>query len=90
MATNDFERVGTFREVHDWPQYLEMLCQWAGSIGTFETTVKKITELPAQVYFEIEERHLQAQSVIVVNSLTVFEFDDAKIHSSRVYLQQAR
>ena len=45
----------------------------------------------ASVFIEIEERHIHEQSVIVVNSLTVFEFtDDAKIRSIRVYLQQAR
>jgi hypothetical protein len=91
VVTDEFERVGTFREVHDWPQYVDMLCQWAGSIGTFETTVKKITELPGLVYFEIEERHRHEVGVTVVNSLTVFEFDDsAKISNIRVYLQQAR
>jgi hypothetical protein len=68
-----------------------MLCQWAGSIGTFETTVKQITELPNMVYFEIEERHRHDVGVILVNSLTVFEFDDrARIRNIRVYLQQAR
>jgi hypothetical protein len=91
VAIDEFERVGTFREVHNWPQYVEILCQWAGSIGTFETTVKQITELPGLVYFEIEERHFAEERITVVNSLTVFEFDgDEKIRNIRVYLQQAR
>ena len=42
----------TFLEVHDWQQYAEMLSQWARSIDTFETTVKRISELPELVYFE--------------------------------------
>ena len=89
VAIDEFERVGTFREVHNWPQYVEMLCQWAGSIGTFETTVKQITELPGLVYFEIEERHFAEERTTVVNSLTVFEFNgDEKIRNIRVYLQQ--
>jgi len=29
-----------------------MLSQWARSIDTFETTVKRISELPELVYFE--------------------------------------
>jgi hypothetical protein len=91
VAVDEFERVGTFREVHNWQQYVQMLCQWAGSIGTFETTVKLITELPGLVYFEIEERHFAEERTTVVNSLTVFEFDgDEKIRNIRVYLQQAR
>ena len=91
VAIDEFERVGTFREVHNWQQYVQMLCQWAGSIGTFETSVKQITELPGLVYFEIEERHFAEERTTVVNSLTVFEFDgDEKIRNIRVYLQQAR
>jgi len=43
------------------------------------------------VYFEVEERHFRGDDVNVVNSMTVFEFDDAdKICHLDVYLQQAR
>ena len=89
VAVDVFERVGTFLEVQTWEQYTEMLTMWASSIARFETTPKRISELPGVVYFEIEERHFRGDSVSVVNSLTVFEFDaDAKIRSLRVYLQQ--
>lgn len=58
---------------------------------TFATTVKRITELPGLVYFEIEERHVRNQRAHIVNSMTVFEFDaDAKIRHLTVYLQQPR
>ena len=90
-SVDDFERIGTFLEVHDWQQYTEMLSRWAGSIDTFETTVKRISELPGLVYFEIEERHVRNQRAHIVNSMTVFEFDaDAKIRHLTVYLQQPR
>jgi len=56
----------------------------------FETTVRRVSELPELVYFEIEERHFFGGSAHVVNSMTVFEFDaDAKICHVDVYLQQA-
>ena len=56
-----------------------------------ETSVKRISELPGVVYFEIEERHFRGDTVSVVSSLTVFEFDDdSKIRRLRVYLQQPR
>ena len=43
------------------------------------------------VYFEVEERHFRGDNVNVVNSMTVFEFnDDGKIRHLDVYLQQAR
>ena len=91
VAVEDFERVGTFMEVQDWRQYTEMLSQWAGSIDSFETSVRRISELPGLVYYEIEERHHRGGNVSVVNSLTVFEFgDDGRIRRLAVYLQQPR
>jgi hypothetical protein len=91
VAVGEFERVGTFLEVQSWSQYTEMLTQWASAIATFETTVQRISELPGLVYYAVEERHLLGEKVNVVNSLTVFEFDDdGKIRHLDVYLQQPR
>lgn len=91
VAVDDFERVGTFMEVQDWQQYLEMLTLWASSTTRFETEVRRISELPGLVYFEIEERHSRGDATHVVNSLTVFEFDEVgKICHLDVYLQQPR
>jgi hypothetical protein len=90
IAIDRFERIGTFLEVQDWQQYAEMLTGWAHSVDTFETTVRRVSELPQLVYFEIEERHIRGDKAHVVNSMTVFEFDtDAKICHVDVYLQQA-
>jgi hypothetical protein len=91
VAVDEFERVGTFLEVQDWQQYTEMLTHWASATETFETTVRRISEMPGLVYFEIEERHFRGGNVNVVNSMTVFEFDeDGRIRHLDVYLQQAR
>ena len=89
IAIDQFERVGTFLEVQNWQQYTEMLTGWAQSVDSFETTVRRISELPDLVYFEIEERHFFSGTAHVVNSMTVFQFDaDAKICHVDVYLQQ--
>lgn len=91
VAVDEFERVGTFCEVQNWPQYTEMLTQWASATDSFETTVRRISESRGLVYFEVEERHFRAGDVNVVNSMTVFEFnEDGKIRHLDVYLQQAR
>ena len=91
VAVDEFERVGTFMEVQDWQQYTELLTQWASTTAKFETTVRRVSELPGLVYFEIEERHFRGDVPHVVNSLTVFEFnEDGKIRHLDVYLQQAR
>ena len=89
IAIDRFERIGTFLEVQNWWQYTEMLTGWANSVDSFETTVRRVSELPQLVYFEIEERHFLGANAHVVNSMTVFEFDtDAKICHIDVYLQQ--
>ena len=91
MAIDEFERVGTRREVQNWQQYTQLLTQWAGAIDKFETIVQRVSELPGLVYFAAEERHFGGQDVTVVNSLSVFEFDaDERIRRLSVYLQQAR
>jgi hypothetical protein len=90
IAVDDFERVGTFREVQDWDQYTEMLSRWAAATDSFETSRRRISELGALVYYEIEERHVRGAGVHVINSMTVFEFDSrGKIRRLHVYLQQA-
>ncbi len=77
--------------MQDWAQYTEMLTQWASAIATFETTVRRISEVAGLVYYEVEERHHAGDRVAVVNSLTVFAFDDTgRIRHLDVYLQQAR
>ncbi len=91
VAVDGFERIGTFLEVQNWHEYTVMLTQWASSIDSFETTVRRISELSELVYYEVEERHRRRDVVNVVNSLTVFAFDDrAKISHLDVYLQQPR
>lgn len=91
VAVDEFERVGTFLEVQNWQQYTEMLTGWATATDSFETTVRRISEMDPLVYYEIEERHVRGDNVTVVNSMTVFEFDEArKIRHLDVYLQAAR
>ena len=91
VAVDEFERVGTFLEVQNWQQYTEMLTRWASATVKFETTVRRVSEFPGLVYFEIEERHFRGDTVNVVNSLTVFGFDQAgRIRHLDVYLQQPR
>ena len=89
LAIDQFERIGPFLDVQDWPQYAEMVNGWAQGVQSFETTVRRISELPQRVYFEVEERHLYGEDWLVVNSMNVFEFtDEGKIHHLDVYLQQ--
>ena len=90
LAVDEFERVGPFLDVQDWPQYAEMVNGWAQGVQEFETTVRRICELPNRVYFEVEERHLYGEDWLIVNSMNVFEFNaDGKVCHLDVYLQSA-
>ena len=91
VAVREFERVGTWMEVMNWPQYTEFMTQWASSSMGFDTVLRRISELPGLVYLELEERHTRPGGVAVVNSLSVYEFNaDGKIKHLDVYLQQPR
>ena len=88
VAVDEFERVGTRREVQNWQQYTDLPTKWASGAGRFETTLRRVCELPDVVYYEVEERHYRGDDVNVVNSMTVFAFDeDGKIRHLDVYLQ---
>lgn len=91
VTVDEFERIGTFLEEQNWQQYIEMLTRWAKVTDSFETTVRRVSELRDLVYFEVEERHFRGGDVHVVNSMTVFGFDVGdRIRHLDVYLQQAR
>ena len=36
LPYDEFERVGTRREVQDWQQYTDLLTRWASAAGRFE------------------------------------------------------
>ncbi|MEU6198614.1 hypothetical protein [Streptomyces sp. NPDC047061] len=87
----EFRRVGTWMEVMDWREYTEFMTKWASASMGFETAVRRVSELPGLVYYEIEERHTRPGGLAVVNSLSVYGFDaDARIRRLDVYLQQPR
>jgi hypothetical protein len=92
VAVDEFERVGTWMEVSDWARYTAFLTQWASASAGFETVIRRVSELPGLVYLEVEERHTRPGGKLdVVNSLSVYEFNDAgKIRHLDVYLQQPR
>ena len=87
VATDVFERVGIWREVMDWQEYVAFLNKFASAKG-FKSTVRRITETPNFVFYEIEEHHLKDGKTNIVNSMNVFGFDDqGKIRRLDVYIQ---
>jgi hypothetical protein len=90
IAVDGFERIGPFLDVQDFTRYTEMLNGWAQGTQGFDTTVRRISELPHRVYFEIEERHQVGDMNLVVNSMNVYEFDEGgRVTHLDVFLQQS-
>jgi hypothetical protein len=89
IAVDDFERVGLQKEVMDWPAYRAALTAFARS-GGWEGTFRRVTEAPGLVFLELVERLTKGERVTVINTMSVFEFDEAdKIRHLDIYVQQA-
>jgi hypothetical protein len=89
VATEEFERVGNFKEVMAWPEYVQFLTNWAAN-SEWDASFKRVSEVDGRAYLELEERSEIGDFKSVVNSLTVFEFTDAGlIRHIDVYLQMA-
>src|SRR5262245_3762409 len=87
VAIDEFERVGPFKEVMKWPEYVDFLTNWATS-SEWECSFKRITETDGLVFLELEERSTVGGFSNVVNSLSVYEFDSTGlIRHIDVYLQ---
>lgn len=87
IAVEEFERVGLQKEVMDWPAYRRALTAFALS-GEWEGTFRRVTELPGLVFLELIETLTKGGKVTVLNTVTVYDFDDAgKVRHLDVYAQ---
>ncbi len=87
VAIDEFQRVGNFKEVMSWRQYVEFLTKWAVS-SDWEGSFKRITEHDGVVFLELEERSRVGDHTSVVNSVSVYEFNEAgKLRHLDIYLQ---
>ena len=89
IDTEDFVRVGNFKEVMNWQDYIGFLTGWASS-SEWDCSFKRVTQAGNVVFLELEERSQIGQFSNSVNSVSVYEFNDAgKITRIDVYLQMA-
>ncbi|ORV46900.1 hypothetical protein AWC02_00535 [Mycolicibacter engbaekii] len=87
IATDEFVRIGPFKEEMDWAQYTEFLTGWAKS-SQWDCSVKRITEAANVVFLELEEHSEVGDFHTDVNTASVYEFTaDNKIRHIAVYLQ---
>lgn len=89
VDTGDFQRVGNFKEVMNWTEYLGFMTNWAPS-SEWDASFKRVSEVGGVVFLELEERSQVGDFTSVVNSMSVYEFnDDGKIRHIDLYLQMA-
>ncbi|MCV7346738.1 hypothetical protein [Mycolicibacterium rhodesiae] len=89
IDTPNFVRVGNFKEVMNWDDYVAFLTNWATS-SEWESEFKRVTEAGNVVFLELEERSRIGDFSNSVNSVSVYEFDPSgKITRIGVYLQMA-
>jgi hypothetical protein len=87
IAVDEFERVGNFLEVMRWPDYRAFLTRWAMHSG-WECSFRRITDKNGIVFLELEERSEVSGHRSVVNSATIYEFNEAgKLRHLDIYLQ---
>lgn len=87
IDTDNFERIGNFKEQMHWPDYVAFLTGWAQGCD-WECSFKRITEAPNLVILELEERVVMGDYRSAVNSISVYEFNAAgKIVHLDIYLQ---
>lgn len=87
--TGNFQRVGHLKEVMDYPTYLKFQTQWA-PMTEWEGSFKRITESDNVVILELEERVTVGDYKNVVNTISVYEFNETgRVYRLDVYLQQA-
>ena len=87
IAVDEFVRVGNFKEVMGWDDYVSFLTNWAPN-AEWDCTFKRVTERDGVVFLELEERSSVGDFHSVVNSLSVYEFTaEGKVRHIDVYLQ---
>ena len=89
FVTDDFERIGNFKEVMTLGDMVGFLQAWSPT-QHWEGSFKRVSECGSVVFLELEERVGEGDGQTAVNSVSVYEFDAAgKIRHLDVYLQAA-
>jgi hypothetical protein len=90
VDVKNYRREGVFltntSEVSTWQQYRQLITQYGG-MTTWEGTLRRITEVPALVILELEERNIRDGVADVSHTVTIYEFNQAgKLFKLHVYV----
>jgi hypothetical protein len=89
IATDEFLRVGNWREKVNWEQYIPLVWAWAeGSVWDF--TPLRYTEGDGYAIQELEEYAVYPHGEEIVNSVSIYEFNySGKITGLSIFLSKA-
>jgi hypothetical protein len=89
VATDEFERIGNFRERVTWGQYVGLLTMW-GKSTQWEFTVRRVTEGDRYAILELEECAAYPDRKETYTSVSTYEFNAAnKLRHLEIYLSKA-
>lgn len=88
FVSDDFQRIGNFKEVMTIDTMIAFLSTWCVD-SHWEGSFKRVTEYDNVVFLELEERVVHNGDQVVVNSVSVFEYNtEGKLRHLDIYLQQ--
>lgn len=89
VVEDEFERIGNFKEVMAYDDMKRFLKQWCLT-SHWEGSFKRVHEHDNVVLLELEERNTYNGETTVVNSVSVYEFnEEGKLRHLDIYLQMA-
>jgi len=87
LVTDDFERIGTFKEVMTCDQMIAFLQKWSPT-QDWEGSFKRVSEYDNVVVLELEERVKDDSEWSAVNTVSVYEYnEEGKLRHLDVYIQ---
>lgn len=87
FVSDDFERIGTFKEVMTFEDMIRFLQKWSPSMD-WEGSFKRVSEYDNVVVLELEERVKTDGDWGAVNTVSIYEFNaDGKLRHLDVYIQ---
>jgi hypothetical protein len=88
VATDEFERIGNFREKVTWDQYSDLLTIW-GKSTAWDFTVRRVTEGDRYAILELEEYATYPDRKETYGSVSTYEFNlSNKLRHLEIYLSK--
>ncbi len=87
VAVDAFERVSANKGSRNWQEDMALRSQWSAN-ADFDSKIRRIKELGNLVYMDIEENIRAPGQTTSVNTLGIFEFNEAgKLRKVTAYQQ---